>query len=714
MTRGPFAVVLALVLLAFAAHGRSLASGFVYDDHRFVELNPAIRSLGSPLSFFTDPGTASAAQGVQADIYRPLRTLDFAVDHALFGLRPFGWHLASVLLHAVNGALVFLLLLRLLVRSPTDPAPGPALPRREAGRAPAAVVASAIGAALFVTHPVTVESVAWISSRGDLLAWTFALLAFEAFAKEGRRRTLLGVACVALACLAKESALALVALVPLRDLAAPAVGRPSRSTTWARTRWVAGTAGLYLLVRSQVLPGVPDVPWLAQTEFPDGSRAAAARGMLASLVWYGRVLLFPAGFPFDRNVFTDPVPGSWGDPEVILGLGLLLSTILAGATALRAGRGAYAFACLGTLAALGPVSNVIVPLKAFSAERFLYPALPCLAAGLAALGLSIASRAGPTGRRALVGVGGLAVATCVALSWQRTAPWHDERSLWEAVRAESPNNPRAYEGLGLELLKEGRVDGAERALRTYREFQPLDGKVHAELAATFRRLHDELARSASQELLDSSDLRQRLAFVLQQSMLESRAAVDAWSRVGLARGRGDLALLRSTLAGWRGAALDFGDLREASRANEMLASSEARGGVRPGYEQRRMRLVIAALALSPREEGPPPSSTRELERARVRAEVLRAAGLDPSLADPDVLAALRPLLGKLLEERPTDHALRRHRVTGILRVAQARGREPDAGDLVQLEEDLALLVAAFPTDEGLRRTLDGVRARRSR
>lgn len=713
MRRGLAWIPLGLVLLAFAAHGRSLSAGFVYDDHRFVELNPAIASLADPVSFFTDPATASAAQGVQPDIYRPLRTLHFAVDRAVFGLRPFGWHLASVLLHGLNGALVFLLLLRLLVRAPEVAPAGGAASRRGDGTT-GAIVAAALGAALFVAHPATVESTAWISSRGDLLAWTFALLAFEAFSKEGRRRTGIGLVCVALGCLAKESALALVALVPLRDLAAPAGARPSRRTTWARTGAVAAVAALYLAVRSRVLPGVPDLPWLAQTELPDGSRAAAARGMLASLVWYARVLLWPFGFPFDRNVFTDPVPTSWTHPEVVLGLGLLLSTILAGVAALRAGRGATAFACLGALAALGPVSNVLVPLKAFSAERFLYPALPCLVAGVVALGLRLARRVGPAGRRGLVGLGAVLVIACAALSWQRTAPWQSERTLWEAVRRESPNNPRVYEGLGLELLKEGRIDAAERALKTYREFQPWDGKVHAELAATFRRLYDDLSRSASAELLQTSNLRERLSGVLREVMLESRAAVDAWSRLGLAKGRGDRALLRSTLLGWREAALQFGDLREATRANVLLATQEPKTDGRASYDTRRMPVVIAALALAPRPEGRPAPPAYELERTRVRAEVLSAAGIPPELSDADALAALRPLLEQLLDERPNDLALRHHRFRGILRVAQARGQEPDAADLAALEADLAALVAASPEDAELRRLLEGIRARRSR
>src|SRR5439155_1216958 len=197
-------VALTVFLAAVLAHAGSLAGGFVYDDHRFIEHNPAIASLANVPKFFADPSTASAAAGVEPDIYRPLRTLDFAVDRALFGLSPFGWHLASVLLHAANAVLVWLLILRLL--APPKAASPPLRPGRHADPRRAPLLAAAAGAVLFAVHPVTAESVAWVSSRGDLLAWTLVLLALEVLARPGGVRTALGAGLVFLACLAKESA----------------------------------------------------------------------------------------------------------------------------------------------------------------------------------------------------------------------------------------------------------------------------------------------------------------------------------------------------------------------------------------------------------------------------------------------------------------------------------------------------------------------------
>ena len=82
--------ILALaVLLAITAivYTPSLSDQFVYDDHRFVPDNEEIRDLGNIVRFFTDIRTMTETHGESGwdDIYRPLRTLSFAVDWAIFG-----------------------------------------------------------------------------------------------------------------------------------------------------------------------------------------------------------------------------------------------------------------------------------------------------------------------------------------------------------------------------------------------------------------------------------------------------------------------------------------------------------------------------------------------------------------------------------------------------------------------------------------------------
>jgi hypothetical protein len=701
---------LAVLLAAVLAHAGSLRGGFVYDDHRFVEQNEAIRSLSALPRFFTDPSTASAGAGIEPDVWRPLRTANFAVDRALFGLEPAGWHLGNVALHGVNALLVWVLLLRVLGGS----VPGAAGRLRRGGGAAADAgsgarsLAAAAGAVLFAVHPVTSEAVAWVSSRGDLLAWTFVLLALEVLARPGARRTVVGAALVAAACLAKESAIVAFALLPLRDRALVGPGTPSPRETWARTGVLAGVSALYLLARAAVLPGADDLPFLAQTEFPDGGRAAAARAMLASVAWYARVLVWPVGFPFDRNLHVDPVPSSWGDPAVVLGAGIVATLLLAGAAAWARGKGTGpgAFAWLGALVVLVPVSNVIVPLKAFAAERFLYPALPCLAAGAAAAGLALARRARARPRR-VVGVATLAVLALLGvLAAGRDRAWADERTLWTAVLSENPMNPRAHEGLGFEWLEEGEWAKAEKAFRTYREFQPLDGKVQAELAAVFWGAYRRLVE-AEPGIAEGWSVRPRQKFVLEQTLRATRAALDAWTRAGLTRGRGSEDLVRRTLVLQRAAALEYGDLLEAQRANQMLWADDLRTRGAPAYAQVRAIPLLASRALT--QEGERADPERSVDLRRRRRDLLEAARVDPGLPDAEAMAVLVGRLEELLATHPDDDELRREAFELLRRVAWARRGTGAWRPLLERgREHLRVLEARRPDDPWVAAQRDGL------
>lgn len=91
--------------------------------------------------------------------WHPLTWLSHALDVEMYDLTPGGHHQTSMLLHALNAALLFWVLLR---------ATG------YAGR-------SFMVAALFAVHPINVESVVWISERKTVLSMTFFLLALGAW-----------------------------------------------------------------------------------------------------------------------------------------------------------------------------------------------------------------------------------------------------------------------------------------------------------------------------------------------------------------------------------------------------------------------------------------------------------------------------------------------------------------------------------------------------
>jgi len=95
-----------------------------------------------------------------------LTWLSHALDYQLFALHPAGHHLDSVLIHALNAVLLFLLLAWLTKRM------GPSL----------------LVAALFALHPLNVESVAWVAERKNVLSTLFFFLAIAAYACTRRNR----------------------------------------------------------------------------------------------------------------------------------------------------------------------------------------------------------------------------------------------------------------------------------------------------------------------------------------------------------------------------------------------------------------------------------------------------------------------------------------------------------------------------------------------
>src|SRR5260370_1793624 len=96
--------------------------------------------------------------------WQPLTWLSHALDCQLFGLNPIGHHYTSLLLHAANAVLLFLLL----------------------QRATGFTWSSLVVAAWFALHPVNVESVAWAAERKNVLSMLFFLLALHAYDRYGR------------------------------------------------------------------------------------------------------------------------------------------------------------------------------------------------------------------------------------------------------------------------------------------------------------------------------------------------------------------------------------------------------------------------------------------------------------------------------------------------------------------------------------------------
>jgi tetratricopeptide (TPR) repeat protein len=145
---------LLLVLLTLAFYNPIVHNGFTnFDDNGYITENAHVRA---GLTWNT---VKWAFTTTEQGNWHPLTWLSHALDCQLFGLNPVGHHYVTVLLHAGNAILLFLLL---------ESATGLTWP-------------SLMVAALFALHPMNVESVAWAAERKNVLSMLFFLLTLHAY-----------------------------------------------------------------------------------------------------------------------------------------------------------------------------------------------------------------------------------------------------------------------------------------------------------------------------------------------------------------------------------------------------------------------------------------------------------------------------------------------------------------------------------------------------
>ena len=151
---------LLLVVLTLALYNPVNSHPFVnYDDDRYVTENPHIHN---GVEWDT---IAWAFTSIEQENWHPLTWLSHALDYGLFHQNPTGHHFTSLLIHAANAVLLFLLLAFATRRS------GPSL----------------LVALLFALHPINVESVAWVAERKNVLSTFFFLGAIGAYGWYARK-----------------------------------------------------------------------------------------------------------------------------------------------------------------------------------------------------------------------------------------------------------------------------------------------------------------------------------------------------------------------------------------------------------------------------------------------------------------------------------------------------------------------------------------------
>jgi len=90
----PRSLMLLLVLAVGIAYSNSFFGPFIYDDLESIPHNLSLRSLIK--------GISQIAYGSETVTGRPILNFSLALNYALGGLNPFGFHLVNFLVHLLN------------------------------------------------------------------------------------------------------------------------------------------------------------------------------------------------------------------------------------------------------------------------------------------------------------------------------------------------------------------------------------------------------------------------------------------------------------------------------------------------------------------------------------------------------------------------------------------------------------------------------------
>ncbi len=448
-----------LVGLATAIFWQTADHEFInFDDNSYVSENRFV------LQGLTLESLSAAFTRTFNGHCHPATMISYMADTALFGTGPAGYHFTNAFLHALNGVLLFFLLIRMTGLL------GPSL----------------FAAALFAAHPLHVEPVAWIASRKDMLSTFFFLLSLMAYAgyaaNPNRRRyaavglwLLLGLLSKAILVTA-PAVLLLLDIWPLKriDLRASWTSRE----LWRRAaRLFAEKLPLFAIVAVFAFVTVYTQSQAGtMSSFNDLTLGARISNAVEAYGVYLRKTLWPVNLapfyphdgipiPFARIL---PLLAAYGGIALAAALTIRLAPYLL-------------FGCFYFAGTLLPVSGLLQAGIQAYADRYTYLSLIGLFVA-AAFGANDLSRRWNVPKPLPLAAGSILILALAAVSFTQTGHWKNDEALFAHALRVTEDNYVAHMILGNAYQTQGRTDEAIREYEAALAIEPNDAGTHVGLA----------------------------------------------------------------------------------------------------------------------------------------------------------------------------------------------------------------------------------------
>lgn len=438
--------LLLLAVIYCIVYGKTLGHDFLinWDDNAYITDNETIKSF-SPAhlkSIFTTNYVGNFA---------PLQIFSYMIDHSVWGMRPIGFILSNLLLHALNGIILYAIVVQV------------------AGRRMWAFFACFI----FLFHPVQVESVAWLSQRKTLLAMFFFLCSLASYIRYAKgikyrnRYYWISVTAFVLSLLAKSVTVILPLLLLTYDFL---YTRDSGS----RRRLLDKVPYILLAAVFSVVTFKMQSPEAAGGRIPyiNGSILVTLLTMLPVYVRYLSMLFYPVKLSATYSYSIKTAL----DADVIGSLLLLATLPLTGVWLYRRNK-RLLFWFLAAFICFLPLSQII-PLVTLMNDRYLY--IPLLGGATFLVGIVIYADEHLTTRRtraALWAVFGIWLVSLPMITFTRVDVWQNSHALWNDAVKKSPDSFLAWNMLATTFMKEHNHAEAGKAFQRALAINPRSKEV---------------------------------------------------------------------------------------------------------------------------------------------------------------------------------------------------------------------------------------------
>jgi protein O-mannosyl-transferase len=497
-----------LVVIIFVggfAYSNTFTVPFQFDDDAYVVNNPTLRTF----RYFTSPSEITTL-GQQSPTSFPIALrsafmtrivghLSLAVNYHLHGLHVVGYHVVNLMIHILNGILVYLILMATLK---TEYFSSLSFTGTLEPRATIPIACSL----LFVSHPIQTQAVTYISQRFTVLAAFFYLLSLLLYIRfrissPGRKRPMyyvIGLGSAVAGMLTKEFTFTLPIIIALFEMTFFSGNRRDR------IRIIIPFAATLLII--PVLIFIQQGTWNAldstmrSITAADETNIPRIHYLLTQsrvIILYIRLLFLPIGQSVDHAV---PVYTSPFDLPVLFSFISLLALFSFGVYLYFAAKRKREYPEL-KLVSFGiiwffvtlSVESSVIPLGELVAEYRVY--LPSVGMILAVVSLVIyaarrASVIWSQSRGIFYGVLGIAIISLGIGTYLRNTVWASEVSLWEDAAMKSPAKTRPLQNLGMYYSMQGRLAEAEEVLQKAIRIDPRNYELHNNLGIVYRKQGD--------------------------------------------------------------------------------------------------------------------------------------------------------------------------------------------------------------------------------